>query len=91
MDKWEYLTCFLRADAKHQEDELKKRFPNIEFHRHTPLALIQPLNALGAEGWELIGTPMPVRTSADDTVFVSTAGSTYTNVFLCAFRRRVLA
>ncbi len=55
MQRWEYLTVFLEADAVREEDYLRKyrdwkdRIPDFAVE-----ALMPRLNALGEQGWELV-------------------------------------
>lgn len=86
MAQWEYLTTFLKADAK---DKDIKQFIEQTFSkkakRHAPESMIPELNKLGIAGWELVHMePVPEVGRKEDIQFDPYHwGSTY----FCVFKR----
>ncbi|MFN8448226.1 MAG: hypothetical protein U0521_06460 [Anaerolineae bacterium] len=53
--QWEYLTTFLEAEARYEEDFLRQLSDwKSGIPVYTPESLILRLNAYGEQGWELI-------------------------------------
>ncbi len=90
MQRWEYLTAILEANADREADFLMQfrdwKGPMPEF---TIEALMPRLNALGEQGWELVSlTPQAIGGRGD--VLVQDAGSggrTWTSKYLGVFKR----
>lgn len=93
MQKWEYLTCFLSAEANNQKEYLKKRWPEqTYFAKHAPQSLIPMLDNYGDEGWELISMqPVALGQNEDVKTHTGTGGSggrdTWVSSYLCVFKR----
>ena len=95
MQKWEYYSTFLNAEAESVQDELKKRFPTEKtFLPFTPRALMPQLDKFGEEGWELVSIqPVQIGKRGDILVHdtygtLNPAGnSAWTHTYLCSFKR----
>lgn len=90
MPQWEYLSLYLDAEVTGREKELAALFPGEKFGAYTPRALVPQLNALGAQGWELISCfPYSVGSTADILTHRTspTNNSTWTHAYLCVFKR----
>ncbi|GAB5491561.1 MAG: hypothetical protein Phog2KO_17760 [Phototrophicaceae bacterium] len=86
MEKWEYISTFLEANAK---DKQIKEFIQQTFDkkakRHSPEAMIPELNKLGADGWELVHMePVPKVGGKQDIQFDPYKWS---NSYFCVFKR----
>jgi hypothetical protein len=88
MEKWEYLTRFLYADARSKEikEYIKDRFEVKKPPRFTPEAMIPELDALGEDGWELVHMePVAGVGGKGDVRFEG--GSSWSNVYFGVFKR----
>lgn len=88
--KWEYLTIFVEADARREEDFLRERWDwKTGIPPYAPQAMIPQLDALGDQGWELVHMqPAKVGNNADVLVADSGSGSrTWTGTYFCVFKR----
>lgn len=89
MQKWEYYTLFLKADARREEEFLN----NIASWKdgmplYTPESLIPGLNTLGAEGWELVHMePVFVGKKGDVLMEDSASSKRWTSQYFCVFKR----
>lgn len=86
MEKWEYLSTFLEANAK---DKQAKQYIKDTFgkkaKRHSPESMIPELNKLGTEGWELIHMePVPKVGGKENVQFDPYSWS---NTYFCVFKR----
>ncbi len=86
MEKWEYLSIFLEANAK---DKQSKQYIKDTFgkkaKRHSPESMIPELNKLGTDGWELIHMePVPKLGGKEDFQFDPYSWS---NSYFCVFKR----
>lgn len=92
MEQWEYLTTFVRANAKGKAaGEFLKRFrPEWKIPpEYTPEAMMPELDTLGAQGWELIHMEPVAKTGRKgDVLFTGGGGSTWSNTYFCVFKRR---
>ncbi len=90
IEKWEYLTRFVEANAKKKEikEYLKERWPDEmkKPRKYTPEAMIPELNKMGEEGWELVHMEPVVGVGGKGDVRM--AGNTWSNVYFCVFKRR---
>lgn len=87
-ESWEYLTEFLYADAKQQEEFLREMWPQITFAKYAPQATMPRLNQLGALGWELMHIE-PVLIGRNEDIRIGGGDmSSYSNVYFCVFKRR---
>jgi hypothetical protein len=91
--KWEYLTLFVEADAKREEDFLRQGWDwKTGIPAFAPQALIPQLDFLGDQGWELLHM-QPVRVgNRGDVLMADSSGSRlWTSSYLCVFKRPKLA
>jgi hypothetical protein len=92
MQRWEYLTIFVKADAKREEAFLRElRDWKDGMPIHTPEAMIPELNALGADGWELLHM-QPVVVGKNSDVLIADNGSggrSWASQYFCVFKRPV--
>jgi hypothetical protein len=90
--QWEYLTVFVKADARREDVFLREmRDWKDGIPVYTPEALIPELNALGADGWELVHM-QPVVVGDKRDVLVADSGSggrSWANQYFCVFKRPV--
>jgi hypothetical protein len=93
--EWEYMVTTLYANAAEQEDFLEHTWPGVTFPRFAPEALVPDLNAMGADGWELVSIePVIYGVNGDVLISNSSAGvlplesSSWTNAYQCFFKRR---
>lgn len=90
MPQWEYLTLFVKADAKREETFLNDlRDWKEGMPRYAPEAMIPQLNSLGADGWELVHMqPVHVGTNADVLIADSGSGTrVWAHQYFCVFKR----
>jgi len=90
MQRWEYLTVFLEADAVREEDYLRKyRDWKERIPEFTVEALMPRLNALGEQGWELVSLePVFIGNRGDVLVHDNgSGGRTWTSKYMGVFKR----
>ncbi|MFN8373124.1 MAG: hypothetical protein U0694_09655 [Anaerolineae bacterium] len=91
MEQFEYFTTFLSAEAKTKEikEWLKTRNPKVKNPPvFSPEAMIPELNALGADGWELVEmTPVAGVGKKGDVRFTGEVPR-WSNTYFCVFKRR---
>ena len=87
MTQWEYLTRFLEAKIKKEDqDKLKQRFNKKSLPRFTPESMIPELDELGAAGWELVHMePVPKVGGKGDVLFGGVPR--WSNDYFCVFKR----
>ncbi len=87
--KWEYLTIFVEADARREEDFLRAGWDwKTGIPPYTPQAMIPQLDSLGEQGWELVHMqPAFVGSKADVLVADSSGTRTWTSAYFCVFKR----
>ncbi|HYO87447.1 MAG TPA: hypothetical protein VER79_02305 [Candidatus Limnocylindrales bacterium] len=92
MQPWEYLTTFVEAQAeREQEYLLQTRSWKSGVPRNTPEAMIPQMNALGAQGWELVHMePVVVGKNADILIHTDNTNK-WTSTYFCVFKRPVSA
>ena len=84
MIQWEYYSTFLQAEAKNEAEFLENlRDWKEGIPQHTPEALIPRLNALGADGWEMLQI-LPVSVGAKGDIV---SANVWTHTYFCAFKR----
>lgn len=89
MERWEYTTGLLHADAESERSYMKERWPDWKPPKHAPQALLRELNAYGAKGWELVSI-QPVDIGAKyDIYYRGGATPGYSAWYLVAFKRRL--
>jgi len=83
MNKWEYLTEMIAADALEESKFLSSTYPGVEFPKFAVQAAMPRLDELGSDGWELVHME-PVRLGANGDV-----GDLeyWTNIYFCVFKR----
>ena len=92
IERWEYWTCFLEADADRERQFLVGTLRSEHPPRYTVESLVPSLNRFGQEDWELVSIrPVVIGNNADVLVFEDTTGSRreWTSTYLCAFKRRL--
>lgn len=90
MQRWEYLTVILEANAEREDYFLrqyrdwKERIPDF-----TVEALLPRLNAIGEQGWELVSlTPYTVGNRGDILTHDNgSGGRVWTSKYLGVFKR----
>lgn len=91
MEQYEYLTTFIVAEAKTKDvkEYLKQQKPEVKNPpRFTPESMMPQLNALGAQGWELVSmTPVAGVGKQGNIRFVGDE-SRWSNSYFCVFKRR---
>lgn len=87
MSQWEYLTLFLEARVrKEDEEKLKKRFDKKKLPKYTPESLIPELDQLGAARWELIHMePVAKVGNKGDVLFHG--APRWSSTYFCVFKR----
>jgi hypothetical protein len=91
MQSWEYLTTFVEADAEREADYLEQtRSWKEGIPRNTPEAMIPQMNALGAQGWELVHM-QPTNVGRNKDVLTTANERMWTSMYFCVFKRPVQA
>ena len=91
MAKWEYLTRFIKADAKSAEAKafLKQYRPNWKNPPvYTPEAMMPELDSLGDQGWELVHMEPVARVGKKADILCQGAGSEWSSTYFCVFKRQ---
>jgi hypothetical protein len=85
-EQWEYLTQFVNARIDNQD--VKKKRPNPKsIAKLSPKTMIPELNALGADGWELVHM-QPVLIGENSDIKTDTEARLFTHGYFCVFKRR---
>ena len=90
-ESWEYLTKFVRASTKSPGvlDFLKRYRPDWKkIPEHTPEAMMPELDALGAQGWELVHMEPVGRVGKKADILFG--GGDWSSTYFCVFKRRKL-
>ena len=91
MPAWEYLTQFITAEAEREMAFLMEtRSWKEGVPRNTPEAMIPQLNALGAQGWELVHMEPVVVGRNADVLLQSDNANKWTSTYFCVFKRPVV-
>jgi len=92
MEKWEYMTTFLEANAKSKEAKefLKKTVNKKNPPRYLPQAMMPDLNKFGDEGWELVHMEPVAAVGKNGDVRFDNNGR-WSNTYFCVFKRRKAA
>jgi len=87
--QWEYLTLFVEADAKREEDFLREHWDWKEgIPPYAPQAMMPQLDSLGAQGWELVHMqPVSVGGKEDLLITDGSGSRTWTSRYFCVFKR----
>lgn len=91
MERWEYLTKFVKADAKNEgvEGFLKTYRPNWKNPPpYTPETMMPELDDLGNQGWELVHMEPVARVGNKGDVLFTGGSSEWSNTYFCVFKRR---
>lgn len=88
MQAWEYRTMFVQAEAEREMAFLTELYSFKEgVPRNTPEAMIPQLNALGAQGWELVHMEPVVAGRNADVLMHSDNSNKWTSTYFCVFKR----
>jgi hypothetical protein len=88
MQTWEYLTIFVEADAEREALYLvETRTWKDGIPKNTPEAMIPQLNALGAQGWELVHMQPVYAGKKADVLTHAGNERLWTANYFCAFKR----
>lgn len=90
MDKWEYFSTFLEADASNKaiKQFIVETF-NTSAKRHSPEAMVPELNQMGTEGWELVHMEPVPRVGRKENVQFNRHH--WSNTYFCVFKRLIPA
>jgi len=93
MEKWEYLTEFIRANIENEGVKafLQEKYTNWKNPpKYAPQTMIPYLNKRGEQGWELIHIePVRIGDNYDISLdFQGGAHGNYTNIYFSVFKRR---
>lgn len=81
VQQWEYWSGILWAH------NTRKPKPGMEpMPKYSPMAMIPDLNAMGEEGWELVHMQPVVAGENQDVLMLDTM-RTWTNAYLCVFKK----
>lgn len=89
MEKWEYLTRFVNADAKSNEAKafLKQYRPNWKNPPvYTPESMMPELDSLGDQGWELVHMEPVAKAGKKGDVYFG--DGEWSSTYFCVFKRR---
>jgi len=92
-ERWEYTILMLAADPSKQQAFFDQYAPGQQVLPYDYRALIPQLDALGADGWELV-TLVPAEMGDNGDFFIGGGGGQYggkiwSYTYLCTFKRRV--
>jgi hypothetical protein len=90
MERWEYLTKFIQANAKAEGSKafLKQYRPNWKNPPpYTPEAMMPELDSLGDQGWELVHMEPVARVGKKGDIRFG-GGGEWSNAYFCVFKRR---
>ncbi|MBL8120112.1 MAG: hypothetical protein J0L63_01905 [Anaerolineae bacterium] len=90
MERWEYLTKFIKADIKNEgvSSFFRQYRPNWKNPPpYTPEAMMPELDDLGNQGWELIHMEPVARVGKKGDVLFQ-GGAEWSNSYFCVFKRR---
>ncbi len=89
MDRWEYRTAIIEADADDADTQgyMERYWHDEKRPRYSPEALMPALDELGAQGWELV-TLQPVLLGHDQEIDWNHVGRLFSHTYLAALKRR---
>ncbi len=90
MERWEYLSKFIKADVKSQgvAEFFKSYRPNWKNPpQYTPEAMMPELDDLGNQGWELVHMEPVARVGRKGDVLFTGSGE-WSNTYFCVLKRR---
>ena len=82
--KWEYWTGMLWAAEKRKN---KESYEEQALPSYAPQHLIPELDALGAEGWELVHMQPVYAGNNHDVMVFADAARQWTHAYFCVFKR----
>ena len=97
LEKWEYMTEFAWADLESEgvKEFLKERWPNYNPAKYAPECLMPRLNMWGKAGWELIHMEPIGGVGKNSDVGFRHGGQfpdiSFSHVYFCVFKRRIVA
>lgn len=86
MDKWEYFTTFIEANAAYAANSAE--IPPGDHPKYSPLFLIPELNDYGAKGWELIHMEPVSPGRNHDVVIPDASAMKWGRHYFCVFKRK---
>lgn len=89
MERWEYLTKFIKADVKNEGAGafLKSYRPNWKNPPpYTPETMMPELDDLGNQGWELVHMEPVAKVGKKGDVLLNT--DAWSNTYFCVLKRR---
>jgi hypothetical protein len=94
IERWEYWTCFLEANAEREQDFLAETLQWKRIPKYAVESLVPQLDRYGRDGWELVELrPVALGINHDVLMFDvkggAMSGADWTHVYLCAFKRRL--
>ena len=90
MERWEYLTRFIKADVKNTgvADFFKSYRPNWKNPpQYTPETMMPELDDLGNQGWELVHMEPVAKVGKKGDVLFTGSGE-WSNTYFCVLKRR---
>ncbi|MEZ4670539.1 MAG: hypothetical protein R3E39_21745 [Anaerolineae bacterium] len=91
MERWEYLTKFVKADVKNEgvNTFLKTYRPDWKKPpQYTPETMMPELDDLGNQGWELVHMEPVARVGNKGDVLFTGGSNEWSNTYFCVFKRR---
>ena len=85
--QWEHHVEYIKAKTylPQTQDFLAQYYPKQKIPAYAVEAILPRINELGEQGWELIQM-QPVNVGDNGDIQVG-GGSSWTNMYLCAFKR----
>jgi hypothetical protein len=88
-ERWEHFVELITADSQYETPFVQQFYPQGRVPVFAIQSILPRLNHLGEQGWELVHI-QPVRTGNNGDIMIEAGGAReWTNVYLCAFKRRV--
>ena len=91
MERWEYLTKFIKADVKNAgvKEFFKSYRPDWKNPPpYTPETMMPELDNLGDQGWELVHIEPVAKVGGKGDVLVNGDSSIWSNTYFCVLKRR---
>ena len=94
MEKWEYLTTFIQANAENEayQRAVSLRQAPEDVPKYAVQATIPALNDFGSDGWELVHMePIQAVGKNGDVGFGTTSmsGFNWSHTYFCVFKRKI--
>ena len=88
-ERWEHHVELVTADSQYDLPYVQQFYPQGRAPIYAIQSILPRLNYLGEQGWELVHM-QPVRMGSNGDVMMESGGAReWTNVYLCAFKRRI--